>query len=105
MVMKRHSLQLDWSCFDIPVGIKPTRLAQVPKKGKCFFISLANLSNTLILFYSQDENVTIKNGLPLFPQSTVDLCVSQDLYGIVQTGNCHVRVKKLADYTPLDDQN
>jgi len=36
----------------------------------------------------------------LFPQSTVDLGISQDLYGIVETGSCHVRVKKLADYTP-----
>jgi len=100
MVIKEYSLQPDWSCFDIPVGTEPTRLAQVPKKGKLLFISLANLSNTLILFYSQDESMAINNGLPLFPQSTVDLGISQDLYGIVETGSCHVRVKKLADYTP-----
>jgi len=99
MVTRKDSLYPHWSYFDIPVETKPTRLAQVPRKVN-FFISLANLSNTIILFYGQDENVTINNGLPLLPQSTVDLCISQDLYGVAEIGSCHVRVKKLADYTP-----
>ncbi len=101
MAVRKNLLQPDWSYFDVSVWTKPTRLVQMPKKGKPFFISLANLSNAVILFYGQDKNVTINNGLPLFPQSTVDLCISQDLYGVVETDSCHVRVKKLAKYTLL----
>lgn len=88
-----HELQKNWSCFQVTVTTEPTRVVEVPKKDQPFLVELANLDSTVTLFYDQDERVTTASGFPLFPQESVKLAISQDLYAIANT-NVDIRIKK-----------
>jgi hypothetical protein len=76
---------------EIIIGDTPTKIPVIPLLRR-MSIMIRNWGSQII--YIGESNVTVAQGFPLDPRALLQLTIEEeaDVYGIVASGNCAVRI-------------